>query len=509
MCDASVEVHSNLAVAKHDNDAHGLAQETLLRLWLKLGVHDAVMMPAQFLEASNAESCPPLEVRWMATGDLVCSIPSDPSARISVVEAAVREKTGVPEREQRLYQDGKELAVEDSVSSIHVCAPILLVRTISDPRITNLSHFHIPLKFEEVRASDFKMVRKVSQGINGDIFRYRWLQEDSPDPFSGQCISVAVKKLRNTCLRYSSQVVTDERAAHLEPWKHAPPAEDALAEIGVLTYLSKQTDLPKFLIRMLGCFAGPSNQTWLVSEFAEGGELFDLAAAQSLSQDKVARYSCELLQAVHYLHGHHISHRDISLENVLIKDDAVKLMDFGQAVRSHSGSGAELRYFRAVGKTFYRAPECYVPLTAEIRVTAPAFSQPEDIVMVTSPCGYLCEVRLPLNSAPGTSCKCEVWGYAGHPVDIFATGMCIFILCCGFPIWQKALLVDPSFAYVHSLGEGGIASILGRWQRPLPAPAALDLMTDMMQTHAPSKRPSASDCLASSWFTLPLETQHA
>lgn len=445
----------------------------------------------------------------MASGDVVCSVSSDPMARISVVEAAVREKAGVPEREQRLFQDGKELAVEDSLSSVNAFAPVMLVRTISDPRITDLSHFHIPAKFDEVRASDFKMVRKVSQGINGDIFRYRWLREDSMDSSNGQWMCVAVKQLRNTCLRYPSTRVTDERAAHFEPWKNAPPAEDALAEIGVMTYLSKQPDLPKHLLHMLGCFSGPFDQTWLVSEFAEGGELLAVAAATSLSQDKAARYSCELLQAVQYLHRHHIAHRDISLENVLIKEDAVKLMDFGQAVRSHSVSGAELRYFRAVGKNFYRPPECYVPPTTEIRVTAPAYSQPEDIVMVTTPCRYLCEVRLPLNSVPGASCKCAVWGYAAQPADIFAVGVCIFILCCGFPIWQKALLVDPSFAYVHNLGKEGLASILGRWCKPLPAAAALDLIIDMMRTDAPPKRPSASDCLASPWFTPLSETQSA
>jgi serine/threonine protein kinase len=106
-----------------------------------------------------------------------------------------------------------------------------------------------------------------------------------------------------------------------------------------------------------------------------------------------------------------------------------------------------------------------------------------------------------MNSVPGATCKADVWGYASQPVDVFAAGMCICILCCGFPVWQKALLTDPTFAYVHNLGKDGIVSLLKHWQKPLPASDALDLMTDMLRTDAPSERPSSSECLARPWFT--------
>merc|ERR1719408_745692 len=100
--------------------------------------------------------------------------------------------------------------------------------------------------------------------------------------------------------------------------------------------------------------------TWLITEFAEGGELFDVAAAGGLSETKIHEYMWQLLQAVDYLHKHQIGHRDISLENVLLKDGVVRLMDYGMAVRTCSSSGVSLRYFCEVGKDFYRAPEVYV-----------------------------------------------------------------------------------------------------------------------------------------------------
>merc|ERR1712188_267703 len=121
-------------------------------------------------------------------------------------------------------------------------------------------------------------------------------------------------------------------------------------------------------------------------------------ASSQIDEDKACRYSWELLQATEYLHRHQIGHRDISLENTLIKNDSVKLMDFGLSVRSHSASGLPLRYFRAAGKNFYRAPECYIPLTKETSIISPADCHPGDVVMLNAGDGYLCEVRLPQDS---------------------------------------------------------------------------------------------------------------
>jgi len=489
------------AAASQRQGDEALAREMLLRLWLKLGHEDSTVALDKSSPALVGASSK-REVRWMASGDVVCSIPASASYGAEVV-AEVNEKAGVPEREQRLYVDGEELTMDTPLSCISSSVPLMLIRTLSDPRTTDLSHFHILPVFDELPRAGFTMIRKVSEGINGDIYRYRvsseLLKECQDEPCSSQAtVDVAIKKLRNACLKRSSKVQTSERAVHLESWKNAPPEEHSLTEIGVLSYLSKQPDMSKYLIRMLGCFC-TSSQTWLITEFADGGEIFDLVASSSLG-DKAQRFSWELLQAVDYLHHHHIGHRDISLENILIKADSVKLMDFGLAVQSHSDSGVALRYFKAAGKNFYRAPECYVPVVTEVWVVAPPESKPGDVVMVNTGEGFLCEVRLPPNCVPGISCRSEVWGYAAQSVDIFATGMVICILCCGFPIWQKALLADPSFAYVHNLGDQGIASLLSRWQMPLPPSGPMQLFTEMLRTSDPSKRPSASDCLASPWL---------
>jgi serine/threonine protein kinase len=249
---------------------------------------------------------------------------------------------------------------------------------------------------------------------------------------------------------------------------------------------------------MLGCFSD-LNHTWLVTEFADGGELFDVVCSNALTLETKKRYAWEMTRAVAYLHRHHIGHRDISLENVLIKDDTVKLMDFGLAVRSHSpSSGIPLRFFRPAGKNFYRAPECYVPMAAQVQVTVPTDALPGDVVMLSSGNGYLSEFRLPMDCTPSCLCTADVWGYAVRPADIFSLGMSIFVLYCGFPLWKQALLIDPTFTFVHKLKDRGLAALLRRWQKPFPPHEVMQLFKGMLRTDVPSKRLTAEECLESS-----------
>lgn len=121
-----------------------------------------------------------------------------------------------------------------------------------------------------------------------------------------------------------------------------------------------------------------------MTEFADGGELFETLSQQgALSQKQAKRYSWETLQAISYLHRHRIGHRDISLENVLIKEGSVRLMDFGMAVRSHDIGGSPLRYFHPAGKDFYRAPECYVPRVDFVDVVVPVGAALGTVVSAT------------------------------------------------------------------------------------------------------------------------------
>jgi len=218
----------------------------------------------------------------------------------------------------------------------------------------------------------------------------------------------------------------------------------------------------------------------------------------NLSASQLTTWMWQLMQAVKYLHTHGIGHRDISMENVLLCNGVVRLMDFGQAVRTHSSSGAVLRYFNALGKPYYRPPECYVPMLHKVDVQVPADGQPGEIAFVkTCSPDSLCEVLLPPTAVPGNVVAAEPWGYAVTPVDIFACGVCMFILAAGgMPPWREANLRDQHFAWVN---QCGIVKLLKAWKMSL-SDEANQLLSGMVQSD-PTKRPSAEQTLSHSWFS--------
>jgi serine/threonine protein kinase len=373
----------------------------------------------------------------------------------------------------------------------------------SDPHSTDLQAFHKCKVFEDL-PTGFTMIRKISKGINGDIFEYSWSRCD-------ELQRVAVKQLRNATLDRDGAVANERQAHFGNAFQRVACPEDPLAEIGVLTYLARQPDLSANLLRLHGVFADATKPiTWLVTELAEGGELFDVAASgRPVAEADIRRYGRQLFGAVCYLHTHYIGHRDVSMENILLKEDNVKLMDFGMSVQSHSTvDGVELRYFRAVGKDNYRAPECYCPATEYVTVTPDVDAVPNEVSMVKASGGLLCAVKLPADATAGKVCRAEVWGYAATPVDIFSSGICMFILLCKFPPWQNARLTDPTFSFAHRNGDKGLQNLLQHWKKPVPSSEAMDLLSNLLQAD-PSKRPSASAVLASPWFCAESDEKRA
>ena len=92
----------------------------------------------------------------------------------------------------------------------------------------------------------------------------------------------------------------------------------------------------------------------LVTEYCEGGELFDHLAAKGMYQEKeAAALMRKVMRAISYLHTNGICHRDIKPENFMFAGGELKLIDFGLAAKF--GSGSELN--SQVGTAAYLAPE--------------------------------------------------------------------------------------------------------------------------------------------------------
>lgn len=99
-----------------------------------------------------------------------------------------------------------------------------------------------------------------------------------------------------------------------------------------------------------------TQQSAVVMEFAENGDMFNYAVQGAFSE-KIARYFFEqILNALEHLHSNSFCHLDIKLENILLdKDFTVKLTDFGFASKLEEGK----RLYKKVGTPGYKAPEMW------------------------------------------------------------------------------------------------------------------------------------------------------
>ncbi|KAM4608888.1 serine/threonine-protein kinase SIK1 [Polymixia lowei] len=70
---------------------------------------------------------------------------------------------------------------------------------------------------------------------------------------------------------------------------------------------------------------------YIVTEYAKNGEMFDhLTSNGRMSEDEARKKFWQILTAVEYCHRHHIVHRDLKTENLLLDSNMnIKLADFG------------------------------------------------------------------------------------------------------------------------------------------------------------------------------------
>ncbi|XP_022090583.1 MAPK/MAK/MRK overlapping kinase-like isoform X2 [Acanthaster planci] len=73
-----------------------------------------------------------------------------------------------------------------------------------------------------------------------------------------------------------------------------------------------------------------------------------------LAEMKVKSYMYQLLKSLDHMHRNGIFHRDVKPENILIKDDLLKLADFGSCRSVYS----KQPYTEYISTRWYRAPEC-------------------------------------------------------------------------------------------------------------------------------------------------------
>jgi len=132
--------------------------------------------------------------------------------------------------------------------------------------------------------------------------------------------------------------------------------EPLAREIGTMRCLSHPN-----ISRFLGCEYNDGAIN-IFMEFVSGGSLADLIKKfKPLPLEVVSSYTRQILTALQYIHAHHIIHRDIKADNILVetstvmsREAVIKLVDFGTS-RHLGGTVEKCKTF--VGTPYWMAPE--------------------------------------------------------------------------------------------------------------------------------------------------------
>jgi len=112
-----------------------------------------------------------------------------------------------------------------------------------------------------------------------------------------------------------------------------------------------------FIISYVDAFEGPS-EIILVTEYLEGGELFDRIVDESfeLLESDCCFFIRQVCKGLDYLHRNNIVHLDIKPENIVLRGREgrnIKIIDFGTAIKLQPGQKVQ----NMVGTPEFMAPE--------------------------------------------------------------------------------------------------------------------------------------------------------
>ena len=140
-------------------------------------------------------------------------------------------------------------------------------------------------------------------------------------------------------------------------------AEDLLTDSEIMDEIEilKNLDHPD-IVRIME-FYNTEESYYIINEYCPGGELFD-QINKRFSETQIAVMFRQILSGLAYLHSNNIIHRDLKLENILIKEIeksketnedlfVLKIIDFGTAKIFDKTKKAKA----IVGSSYYIAPE--------------------------------------------------------------------------------------------------------------------------------------------------------
>ncbi|GMF55854.1 unnamed protein product [Phytophthora fragariaefolia] len=186
------------------------------------------------------------------------------------------------------------------------------------------------------------------------------------------------------------------------------------------------------------------NESWFaVMEHCSEGDLWDRVRGSPsgrVPEREALRLFRQVSLGLHFLHTNGIAHRDVSLENVLLRNGVCKLSDFGLA------TDADRMCAEIVGKANYMAPEVVAGKT-----------------------------------------------YAPAAADMWSLGIVLFIMLTGSPLVQQASGKENDFVAFSQLSVRRVVRV---WEMSsFISDEACDLISVLLERD-PARRPSISELLA-------------
>ncbi|KAJ6908571.1 hypothetical protein NC651_018847 [Populus alba x Populus x berolinensis] len=216
--------------------------------------------------------------------------------------------------------------------------------------------------------------------------------------------------------------------------------EDVRREVEIMRHLPKHPNIVSFREAY-----EDTDAVHLVMELCEGGELFDRIVSKGhYSERAAAMVTKTILEIVKVCHDHGVIHRDLKPENFLFADASessqLKAIDFGLSIFFEPGQ----RFREIVGSPYYMAPEI-----------------------------------LRRNYGP--------------EVDVWSTGVILYILLCGVPpFWA-----ETEEGIAHAIVRGEIDFTRDPW--PKVSEEGKDIVKKMLDQN-PYNRLTVEEVLENPWI---------
>mmetsp|Transcript_10424 Transcript_10424/g.14728 ORF Transcript_10424/g.14728 Transcript_10424/m.14728 type:complete len:384 (-) Transcript_10424:67-1218(-) len=283
-----------------------------------------------------------------------------------------------------------------------------------------------------------------------------------------KCIFGVVKSC--TILKYRGAAdavweVTEHKAAvKIMSWQKIRDlrhVEDPQKEVAAMQHISKNGQHP----HVMGALDVLYDDEYLLlfMPYCSSGDLFGFVQQAGRFPEEMARYWFkQILEGLSHLQIHGVCHRDMSLENILVDDYRTSVViDMGMCLRvpyaDDDGSVTD------VGCGNLR-----LLMKPQIPCGKPNYISPE-VLESTKP-------------------------FDGFSIDLWATGVILFIMLVGLPPWEFARPEDPRYKMVV---KGQLGKMLQSWKREL-SPWATDLLQKMLMED-PKQRLSLTEIKDHPW----------